>query len=88
MKCFSCRGKVEDCFYTDVTDFETCIIIVRGVPRHKCTECGEITYDFNIGLRIEKIVDTLKDSIQGEIAVVQYSPTEIKVAQYAKTTAA
>jgi len=72
MTCFFCKGKKENSFTIDVTDLGSCIVIVRGVPCYKCTECGETTFELTVGERIEQIVDTLSDSIS-EIAVVQYS---------------
>jgi len=72
MTCFFCKGKKENAVTIDVTDLGSCIVIVRGVPCYKCTECGETTFDLIVGERLEQIVDALKDSIS-EIAVVQYS---------------
>jgi YgiT-type zinc finger domain-containing protein len=59
---------------SDITDLKTCIIIVRNVPCHKCTQCGEVAYDFNVGERLEQIVDSYRDSLT-EITVVKYSNT-------------
>ena len=72
MKCFFCKGEKENSLTIDVTDLGSCIVIVRGVPCYKCTQCGETTFDLTVGERLEQIVDALKDSIS-EIAVVQYS---------------
>ena len=72
MTCFFCKGKKENALTIDVTDLGSCIVIIRGVPCHKCAQCGEITFDLAVGERLEQIVDTLKDSLT-EIAVVQYS---------------
>ena len=57
---------------TDFTDLNTCIVIIKNVPCHKCTQCGEVVFDFFVCERLEQIVDTLKNSLT-EIAVVQYS---------------
>jgi len=72
MTCFFCKGEKENGTTIDVTDLGSCIVIVRGVPCYKCMQCGETTFDLNVGERLEQIVDALKDSIS-EIAVVQYS---------------
>jgi YgiT-type zinc finger domain-containing protein len=72
MTCFFCKGELETGVTTDVTDLETSVIIVRGVPCRKCTQCGEIVINIQVGERLEKIVDALKGSMQ-EIAVIQYS---------------
>ncbi|MCL2202647.1 MAG: type II toxin-antitoxin system MqsA family antitoxin [Defluviitaleaceae bacterium] len=73
MKCFFCKGNLVDTTTSDFTDFGDCIIVVRGVPCHKCTECGEVVFDLRVGERVEQIVDELKDSMQ-EVAIVRYSP--------------
>jgi YgiT-type zinc finger domain-containing protein len=88
MTCFFCKGKKENHVTIDVTDLGSCVVIVRGVPCYKCTKCGEITFELKTGERIEEIIDTLKESMAGEIAVIEYSPTEIKFVQYTKTVAA
>jgi len=88
MMCFFCKGKKENAVTIDVTDLISSIVIVRAVPCYKCTKCGEVTFDLKVGERIEEIVDTLKASEMGEIAVVQYSENEIKVVCYSETVAA
>ena len=72
MKCFYCRGDMQDTTTSDFTDIGKTIIIVRGVPCHKCTECGEIAYDLKVGERVEYIVDSLKGSLM-EVAITSYS---------------
>jgi len=88
MKCISCKGELKDHTTHDYNDLGNCIIIVRGVPCKKCTQCDEIIFNFHTDLRIEEMVDTLKDSLLDEIAVVQYSETEIPVVRYSKIVAA
>jgi YgiT-type zinc finger domain-containing protein len=78
----------EESTTSDFNDLGKKIIIVRGVPCQKCTQCGEIVFDLKTDVRVEEIVDTLKCSMTREIAVVQYSPNEIKVVQYYETVAA
>ena len=72
MKCFFCKGRVEDGVATDVTEVGNCVIVIRGVPCHKCTQCGEVTFDLIVGERLEQIVDNLKGSMM-EVAIANYS---------------
>ena len=72
MKCFFCKGNMVDALTTDVTDLDSSVIIIRGIPCLKCAQCGEISFTLEVGERIEQIVDTLRNSLT-EIAVVQYS---------------
>ena len=89
MKCYSCKGgTLENGTTSDFNDLGNCMIIVKDVPCQKCIQCGEIVFNFRTGERIEEIIDTLKDMITGEVAVVQYSPTDVKVVQYVETVVA
>ena len=76
MKCIFCKGKITDGLTTDVTDLESCVIIIRNVPCHKCTQCGEVSFTLDVSERLEKIVDKLKESGSvTEIAVIRYTDT-------------
>jgi YgiT-type zinc finger domain-containing protein len=57
---------------TYMADLGTCIVIVKSVPCHKCTQCGEVAYSLAVGKRLEQIVDALENSLT-EVAIVQYS---------------
>ena len=72
MKCFFCKGNMTNARTTDVTDLGSSIIIIRGIPCHKCDQCGEVSFSLDVAERLEQIVDTLKNT-QPEIAIVQYS---------------
>jgi YgiT-type zinc finger domain-containing protein len=61
-----------DGYTTEVTDLGTCVIIIRNVPCHKCTQCGEVSYTLDVAKRLEQIVDALRDSVT-EVAIVKYS---------------
>ena len=72
MICFFCKGNMKDSTTTHFTDMGACIIVVKNVPCHICTQCGEIVYGIKVGKRLEQIVDTLKNSLT-EVAIVHYS---------------
>jgi len=72
MKCFFCKGKMVDGVTTDVTDLESSVIIVRNVPCHKCSQCGEVSFALAVAERLEQIVDLLRETVT-EIAIIQYS---------------
>ena len=74
MNCFFCKGKMVDGVTTDVTDLESSVIIIRNVPCHKCSQCGEVTYSLDVAERLEQIVDSLREAVT-EIAVIQFSST-------------
>ena len=71
MTCFMCRGDMEEKLTTFMVEIDGCIIIVKGVPSHVCTQCGEVSYDTDVVVRLEKIVDNMKKSSM-EIVVSSY----------------
>jgi len=71
MNCFMCRGDMEEKLTTFLVEVDGCIIIVKGVPSHVCTQCGEVSYDTDVVMRLEKIVENMKKSAV-EIAVSSY----------------
>jgi len=56
---------------TDVTDVQSCLLVVRNVPCHKCTECNEIIYTGVVISGLETIVASIKQSMN-EIAVIDF----------------
>ena len=72
MKCISCKAETSFGTTTDVTDLGKCLVIVRNVPCHKCSECNEIIYTGDVIKRLEAIVKTAEMAMN-EIAVVDYS---------------
>ena len=76
MKCIFCKGNITDGLTTDVTDLESCVIIIRNVPCHKCSQCGEISFTIDVSERLENIVNTLKESDSvTEVAIIKYTDT-------------
>ena len=72
MKCYFCKGKMVDGLTTDVTDLGSSVIIIRKVPCHKCSQCGDVSFALIVAERLEQIVDELKTTVT-EIAIIQYS---------------
>jgi len=72
MKCFLCKGNIENKLTTFMVDLDDCIIIVKHVPSQVCGQCGEISYSHDVTVRLEKIVSIMRVTIT-EIAVVNYS---------------
>lgn len=72
MNCFFCKGDPEDAFTTYMVDLGKTIIIIKDVPCHKCSQCGEESFSGSTVQRIEAIIDGLKEPTT-EIAVVHYN---------------
>jgi len=53
-------------------DLDTCVVVIKGVPCHKCTQCEEVVYTLNVGRRLEEIIGNLK-STMAEVAIIQYT---------------
>ena len=71
MTCFMCKGDIISSTTTFMVDLGNCIIIVKNVPCFQCSQCGEISYSDEVAKRLEKIVDTLKNTVT-EISVIDY----------------
>ena len=72
MKCISCGAKTSPGTTTDVTDMGNCLVIVRNVPCHKCSECDEIIYTANVIKDLEVIAETAKIAVN-DIAIIDYN---------------
>lgn len=72
MTCFFCKGDMADSTTTFTATLENTIVIIKNVPCYKCKQCGEVSYSFDVTQRLEKIIDSFKESLS-EISVVNYS---------------
>ena len=72
MKCFYCKGTINESITSHVVKLKTCVIIIKNVPCTECVQCGETFYDNDVALQIEKIVKEMKPAIT-EVAIVNYS---------------
>ena len=72
MKCLSCKSETSFGTTTDVTDMGNCLVIVRNVPCHKCSECNEILYTGDVIKRLETIIKAAELAMN-EVAIVDYS---------------
>jgi len=72
MHCISCGAKTINGETTDVIELKNCLIIVRNVPCHKCSECNETIYTADIVKRLEEIASAAKQAMSG-IAIIDYN---------------
>lgn len=72
LTCFFCKGHMADATTSYMADIDGHYIIIKNVPCHKCSQCGEISYSGEVMSRIEEIISKLKD-IFTEIAIVDYA---------------
>ena len=71
MKCFMCKGEMENKLTNFTLDLGTCIVIVKNVPSQVCTQCGEVSYSDEVARNLEKIVNSTRSN-SAEIAVFNY----------------
>ena len=71
MKCFTCKGTLNDKTTTFMVEINDCIIIVKKVPSQVCAQCGETSYDHSIAQQLQNITAKMRESIT-EIAIVNY----------------
>lgn len=72
MTCFFCKGDMANNTTTFTATLQNTIVVIKNVPCYKCTQCGEVNYPFEVTQRLEKIIDSFKESLS-EISVVNYS---------------
>jgi len=72
MKCLTCEAETSHGTTTDVTDLGNCLVIVRNVPCHKCSECNEVIYTGDVIKQLETIVRNAEMAMN-EIAIIDYS---------------
>ena len=70
-KCFFCKGEMTEDFSNYMVDLDGHFIIIKHVPCHKCTQCGEVSCSGEVVMRIEQIVEKLKEALT-EVAIVEY----------------
>lgn len=71
MKCFMCKGVLEEKKVNYVVDLQETIIIIKDVPAKVCKQCGEQYFDDDTSENIEKIVNQLKQ-LSTEVTIVHY----------------
>ena len=71
-KCFFCYCTLENSVTNYMLDLNGQFIIIKNVPCHKCTQCGEVSFNYQTMKQLEKIVAQLKQALT-EVAIVEYA---------------
>ena len=72
MKCFMCKGTLEDKLTNFTVDLRKCVVIVKNVPLQVCTQCGEVSYSNDVALKLEKLINSVRN-FSTEIIVFNYA---------------
>ncbi|MDR2900036.1 MAG: YgiT-type zinc finger protein [Treponema sp.] len=73
MKCGICKADMEEKNVTYTEDVDQAVIVIRQVPAHVCTECGNIWYSGTVVIELEKLVDMFVSQTGQEVAVINFS---------------
>jgi YgiT-type zinc finger domain-containing protein len=73
MKCGICKAEMEEKNVTYTEDINQGIIVVRHVPAHVCTECGNTWYSGTVAVELEKLIDMFVSSINSEVSVINFA---------------
>lgn len=72
MNCLFCKSGLETQYTNYIADLGKCIIVIRNVPTQVCKQCGEKSYSFDVSVRIQKLVNQVKNLVSG-IAEISYT---------------
>jgi len=73
MKCGICKADMDETTVTYTEDIEQGVIVIRHVPAHVCTECGNIWYSGTIAVQLEKMVDRFTSLAGSEVSVIDFA---------------
>ena len=73
MKCGICKAEMEETSVTYTEDIEQGVIVIRYVPAHVCTECGNTWYSGTVAAQLEKIVDQFASKSGSEVSVINFA---------------
>jgi YgiT-type zinc finger domain-containing protein len=73
MKCGICKAVMEEKSVTYTEDVNQGVIVVRNVPAHVCTECGNIWYTGTVAAQLEKLIDTFVSLVGSEVSIIDFT---------------
>ena len=72
MKCGICKAEMEETHVTYTEDIDQGVIVIRHVPAHVCTECGNTWYSETVTSQLEKMIDRFSSSSGTEVSVLNF----------------
>jgi YgiT-type zinc finger domain-containing protein len=73
MKCGICKAEMEETTVTYTEDIEQGVIVIRHVPAHVCTECGNTWYSGAVAAQLETMIDRFASSVGSEVSVINFT---------------
>ena len=71
MRCLFCKGTLENKTSVFTLELDGCIVIVKNVPSHVCSQCGEASFSDDVYRELERVIEQMRGTIS-EIAIVNY----------------
>jgi len=72
MKCGICKAEMDETTVTYTEDIDQGVIVIRHVPAHVCTECGNTWYSVTVAAQLEKMIDRFASSTGAEVSVINF----------------
>ena len=72
MRCLLCKSTTENKYTNYIADLGNRIIVIHNIPTRVCSQCGEKSYSFDVSVRIQELINQVKDIVSG-IAELNYS---------------
>jgi len=73
MKCGICKASMEEKNVTYTEDIDQGVIVVRHVPAHVCTECGNIWYNGTVVEELENLINKFESSLGTEVSIINFT---------------
>lgn len=72
--CVYCGGTLEETTTDYVEKMNNYIIVIKGVPCEKCSQCGEEYFSTAVAEKIDSILDSIQEiSSEITVTVINYS---------------
>ena len=65
MRCLISKSTTENKYTNYIADLGNRIIVIHNIPTQVCSQCGEKSYSFDVSVRIQELINQVKDIISG-----------------------
>ena len=71
MKCFLCKGQLEEQLTNFMIDVDNCCIIVKNVPSQVCGQCGEVSYSDEVAAKLGELEAAIGKSDEEAVHILE-----------------
>lgn len=54
-------------------EFNGCIVVIKNIPCKRCTNCGDVYYDNEVGKKLDKILAQAKTALSQELTLIDFA---------------